>query len=156
MSSGRNLTQRIYSKAMEKMHGMMETKAEDTLLTGKEVSDKIANAVKAFHADFKCLKCGICCESGVGVALWPHEFHRLKKLHAHIYRHIVMLGNWYALKLPCIFYNTKKKTCRIYDKRPIACKMYPLGVKPDGNTRVSLNCSSIKADKTIKLTTKEV
>ncbi len=109
----------------------------------KEVNDNIARIVKDFQATFKCQRCGKCCKEGVGVALWPHEFYRLtKRIPKPVYSHIVMIGNWHALKLPCVFY--KKKKCRIYDNRPIACRMYPLGVSPDGKSRLSANCTSIK------------
>lgn len=116
----------------------METKTDQQI--AKEISDRIVKVVTEFQAKFHCQKCGKCCESGVGVAMWPHEFHRLKKLDKHIYKHIVMIGNWYALRLPCVFYNSKKHRCKIYEKRPIACRMYPLGVSPDGSAKVSPNC----------------
>jgi len=111
----------------------------------KETNGKIEKAIRDFRDSFQCQKCGKCCQEGVGVALWAHEFKRLKTLIPNIYKHIKILNeNWYALKLPCVFYDQLKKECSIYDKRPIACRLYPLGVNPDGTTRVSQNCTQIK------------
>ncbi|MFA6307102.1 MAG: YkgJ family cysteine cluster protein [Patescibacteria group bacterium] len=116
----------------------------------KEISDQIEKTIRDFRTSFQCQKCGKCCEEGVGVALWAHEFQALKKLDKHIYKHITTIGNWYALKLPCHFYNKRKHKCSIYDKRPIACRMYPLGIRPDASTKISEQCPATK------LMTKEV
>jgi Fe-S-cluster containining protein len=110
----------------------------------EEISEKIKKAVKDFRETFECQRCGKCCQEGLGVALWPHEYNRIKKLDKHILRHITFINNWYALKLPCVFYDKKKHKCKIYNQRPIACQMYPLGVLPDGNTRISRNCPAVK------------
>lgn len=108
----------------------------------KERSDQIEKTIRDFRAGFQCQRCGKCCQEGVGVALWAHEFQRLKKMMGgKIYKHITTIGDWYALKLPCVFY--KKGKCKIYDNRPIACRMYPLGVHPDGSTKVSPNCIAV-------------
>jgi len=110
----------------------------------KEVSDKIAQEIKDFRDNFQCERCGKCCEEGVGIALWAHEFKRLKGLIKNIYPHITFINNWYVLKLPCVFHNAKKHKCKIYDQRPIACRMYPLGVSADASTKISQNCSAVK------------
>jgi len=109
-----------------------------------EVNRKMETAIRDFRDGCKCQRCGKCCQEGVGVALWPHEFQRLKKLHKHMNRYVGFIGNWYALKMPCVFYNKWLKRCSIYKHRPIACRMYPLGIKADGTTRVSENCTAIK------------
>ncbi len=109
-----------------------------------EVTEKIKNTVKDFKETFQCERCGKCCEEGVGVALWPHEFKKLQKLEKHILKHITFINDWRVLKLPCVFYNQKKHKCRIYDQRPIACRMYPLGISPDASTRISQNCPAAK------------
>ncbi len=63
----------------------------------KEVSLKIEKAIKDFRAKFNCQRCGKCCQEGVGVALWPHEFTRLRKLIPElfpgqtIYKHIKII-----------------------------------------------------------------
>jgi len=110
----------------------------------KKTSDKIKKEVSDFKENFKCERCGKCCEEGVGVALWPHEFHRLKKLDKNIYKHITFINNWHALKLPCVFYNRKKHKCKIYDQRPIACRMFPLEIAADGSSKLSTNCVGVK------------
>jgi hypothetical protein len=110
----------------------------------KETSEKIKKEVSEFKENFKCERCGKCCEEGVGVALWPHEFARLRKIEKHIFQHITFINNWHALKLPCVFYNQKKHKCRIYEQRPIACRMYPLGISPDGSSMLSQNCPGAK------------
>jgi len=127
------------------------TVAEQTPLSpAQENTERIKKAISDFKDGFKCQQCGKCCQEGVGVALWPHEFKRLKTLEKHIYKHITMIGNWYALKLPCVFYHQRKHKCRIYDKRPLACRMYPMGVSVDGSIRFSDNCPVIKADGLLK------
>ena len=118
---------------------------ETPLEKGNRISGEIIRAVTEFRNGFKCQKCGKCCREGVGVALWPHEFRRLQKLEKHLIRHITFINDWYALKMPCVFYNTRSKKCKIYDHRPIACRLYPLGVRNDATTRVSNNCTVIKS-----------
>jgi Fe-S-cluster containining protein len=106
----------------------------------RETSEKIEKEFSEFKENFKCERCGNCCKEGVGVALWPHEFIRLQKIEKHLLRHIFFINNWRVLKLPCVFYNQKKRKCKIYGQRPIACRMYPLGISPNGSTRISPNC----------------
>jgi Fe-S-cluster containining protein len=116
------------------------------LEAAKEIADNIKNAVIEFRNNFSCKRCGKCCQNGVGVALWPYEFKRLKKLDKNIYKHITTIGNWYALKMPCAFYNVKKHKCSIYDKRPLACKMYPMGVTANNTIRYSDSCPGLNTD----------
>jgi Fe-S-cluster containining protein len=106
--------------------------------------EKITQKIKAFKEAFNCQKCGKCCEEGLGVALWPHEFLRLQKIEKHLLRHIAYLNRWHVLKMPCFFYNQKKHKCRIYDKRPIACQLYPIGVNLDMSIKYSQNCPEVK------------
>jgi Fe-S-cluster containining protein len=123
---------------------MLAVAEKTPLEAAKEISDGIEKSIKDFHSDFDCQRCGKCCQEGVGVALWPYEFKRLKGLDKDIYKHITTIGNWYALKLPCAFYNSKKHKCRIYNKRPLACRMYPMGVKADGSIKFSDSCTGLK------------
>jgi Fe-S-cluster containining protein len=49
-----------------------------------------------------------------------------------------------------VFYNKNRRKCRIYDQRPIACRMYPLGISPDASTKISQNCPGVKENHAIQ------
>ncbi len=116
---------------------------QETKTDLQKTQKDIIKEVKEFRENFNCQRCGKCCEEGIGVALWPHEYIRLQKIEKHLLRYITYINTWRVLKMPCVFYNKKKHKCRIYDKRPIACQMFPMGVKPDMSFKFSQNCPEI-------------
>lgn len=80
----------------------------------------------------KCERCGRCCTEYKLMELFPQDMARLCR-HFHVELDVVMLN--YCMEhprvkgrfiinewKPCKFY---KKGCRIYNARPIGCRLYP-------------------------------
>lgn len=118
-----------------------------------DIHEQVQASLKEFFDDFECQRCGKCCSdpNAVGVALWRHEFNRLKKLEPKLLRYTFMRNGWHLLKLPCVFYRKgknpfEKEKCSIYNVRPIACKLYPTAVELDGSLKISENCSALKKE----------
>ena len=81
-----------------------------------------------FEVKFKCIKCGICCV-GTQMELLPEDIERIEALGYRLDEFAVFDGEIYRLKNidgHCIFYDPATSTCKIYDKRPIGCRLYPL------------------------------
>lgn len=81
-----------------------------------------------FEVKFKCIKCGVCCV-GTQMELLPEDVERLEALGYRLEDFAVFDGVVYRLKNVdghCVFYDPGTSTCKIYENRPIGCRLYPL------------------------------
>lgn len=75
-----------------------------------------------------CLKCGICCENTVmelsnkDVQIILNKGYHFEEF-AELNKSIIRLKNVNGY---CFFYNILDKKCKIYEKRPIGCYLYPV------------------------------
>jgi hypothetical protein len=65
-----------------------------------------------------CLKCGICCH--MDIPLEDHEVSSFKK--PGLWRQTVLRKVIPFYPGPCEYFDTMTRLCRIYDKRPEACR----------------------------------
>ncbi|HRZ95474.1 MAG TPA: YkgJ family cysteine cluster protein [Candidatus Moranbacteria bacterium] len=90
--------------------------------------------------DIKCGKCTICC--GVecfNPVLFPFEEKRFKKYSIKIktpFQDIFILKR--KKDGQCIFQNKGNTGCRIYKKRPVDCRLFPICLKFDKKGRYKL------------------
>lgn len=77
-----------------------------------------------------CKNCGKCCtsrERELFVFLLPREKNKYEnfstKLKIKNYKFTILKKDRFG---NCIFYDTKKKICKIYKSRPFECRAYPL------------------------------
>ena len=114
----------------------------------ESVHEKVRREINEFFDDFTCQRCGKCCQERGEVALWRHEFDRLRRLEPNLLKHTFMRNGWHLLKMPCVFFRKgnflSKGGCKIYSQRPIACKLYPTAVELDGSLKISENCPALK------------
>jgi len=80
-----------------------------------------------FEVKFKCIRCGICCIGTEMELLWE-DIERITKLGYRVEdfaaeKDVVRLKN---VGGHCVFYDEEKRECRIYENRPIGCRLYPL------------------------------
>jgi len=76
----------------------------------------------------RCSNCGICCEETV-MELSSEDIARLKKIGYRLEEFAVKDNS--AIRIRnidgyCIFYNRADKKCKIYEKRPMGCRLYPV------------------------------
>jgi Fe-S-cluster containining protein len=85
--------------------------------------------------DFKCQRCGICCQVADPIDLYPKDIRRLasyfnispeKAVEEFTVPH-PSEPDLRAFKesAPCRFYDEKEKACRIYQARPMVCRCSP-------------------------------
>lgn len=86
--------------------------------------------VELFWELFKCRRCGRCCYTpGAGLVLERGDIKRISEFLGSKKRLRSMCrkgedGTW-ILKQPCPFYDSSEG-CRIYEVRPLTCRLYPL------------------------------
>ncbi len=81
-----------------------------------------------FEVKFKCIKCGVCC-IGTQMELLPEDIERIEALGYRLEDFAVFDGDIYRLKNVdghCVFYDPSTSLCKIYENRPIGCRLYPL------------------------------
>jgi len=81
-----------------------------------------------FEVRFKCIKCGICC-LGTEMELLPEDVERIEALGYRIEDFAVADGEMLRLKNVdghCVFYDPATASCKIYENRPVGCRLYPL------------------------------
>lgn len=72
--------------------------------------------------EFNCTNCGECCGP---VPVTHQELQAIKKTIKEMpQRRINQLMSQKREPLKCIFWDTKKKNCSIYESRPEVCKMF--------------------------------
>jgi len=91
--------------------------------------------VESFFTQFKCRRCGKCCEGEEapdGIFLLKTDLVNLSEylgISVHKFKEIyTFIGNKGErfLPYPCPFYSKEGHSCTIYYYRPAVCKMYPL------------------------------
>ena len=128
------------------------------LLSRKDnmVTTETIQNVDYFLKHFNCQRCGKCCTEGKGVALLSSEIRRLKEIipietgiswSQFKDEHTYTMNGWRLLKFPCALYIDNK--CSIYNNRPTACRLYPLGVTNKGNILKSFKCPVMNTKLTI-------
>ena len=76
----------------------------------------------------RCSYCGKCCEKTI-MELSSEDIQRLKETGYRLEEFAVLDGGVTMLRNVdgwCYFYNRAKKKCRIYRKRPLGCRLYPV------------------------------
>ena len=90
--------------------------------------------------NFKCLRCGECCKNLIhevegmlkGPSLWPDEIHLFLKNTISPSYGIGKTSDsvngiyMYQLNIDDCPHLTTSKECKIYDKRPLSCRVFPL------------------------------
>lgn len=81
-----------------------------------------------FEVKFKCIECGICC-IGTEMELLAEDIERITSAGFKLEDFAVEKDGIYRLKNVdghCVFYDTSTRRCKIYDIRPVGCRLYPL------------------------------
>ncbi|MCD6324320.1 MAG: YkgJ family cysteine cluster protein [Desulfurococcales archaeon] len=105
---------------------------------------------------FQCFRCLHCCffssEDECPVVL-PREKRRLEELAEAegvelTFRKVGNEGLYrWVIKGYCPFYDVRSRGCRIYEERPLACRMFPLLLNPKtGEVSVSRACDWVVAN----------
>ncbi len=84
--------------------------------------------LKFFEVKMRCTKCGLCCIK-TEMELLPEDIERLVSLGYKLEDIAYYDGIYWRLKNindHCVFYDVEKRECKIYDYRPIGCRLYPL------------------------------
>lgn len=72
--------------------------------------------------DFACQRCGLCCGP---VPISNSEFNQIKKAVSQMtVKEVNRLRRQKRDKLTCMFYDTQKRQCSIYEDRPEICRMF--------------------------------
>ena len=93
---------------------------------------------KIFWQEFKCQRCGSCCQ-GLdqiildGITISPEETLSLSNLlnitrHQFKDKYTVTRDGKRLIKYPCPFYHLESKSCTIYEHRPLVCHTYPINI----------------------------
>ncbi len=96
---------------------------------------------KTFEVPMKCTRCGRCC-IGTEMELLPQDIDRIVKLGYDIEYFTTIKGGIVRLRCidnHCIFFDPKTNLCKIYEHRPIGCRLYPLQYA-DGEVYVDPEC----------------
>lgn len=81
-----------------------------------------------FEVKFKCITCGICC-LGTEMELLAEDIERIISLGYRLEEFAVERDGMYRLKNVdghCVFYDPSTRLCKIYQNRPVGCRLYPL------------------------------
>ena len=104
--------------------------------------------IKELLSRSHCRRCGKCClpdpldPDDPGVMVFEKELRSIAKSSSFSYKHLKKKTKPYRwdsrrLPLPCPFY--QKTGCKIYNKRPFVCTIYPLTDAPSPNGRIYIS-----------------
>jgi Fe-S-cluster containining protein len=119
--------------------------------------------IEPLLASSHCRRCGRCClvnplnPAHSGVEVFEVELKSISRYLRMPYKSLKKktlagqrLNNQLApngvaitrrLPLPCMFYDAKKKECKIYEVRPVVCRVYPVGfTESDMSFKIRVNC----------------
>jgi len=83
---------------------------------------------KWYEVKFKCIECGICCLN-TEMELLAEDIERITSAGYKLEEFAVERDGIYRLKNVdghCVFYDASTRKCKIYNIRPIGCRLYPL------------------------------
>ncbi|MEZ0345281.1 MAG: YkgJ family cysteine cluster protein [Infirmifilum sp.] len=89
-----------------------------------------------------CLKCGKCCIN-TEMILLEEDVQRLKSLGLNLDAVAERRGGFLRLKNVdgrCVFYDEANGHCRIYEHRPLGCRLYPLVFDEDRGVVLDEDC----------------
>ena len=93
------------------------------------VPKSVFGDLKYVEVKFSCMACGQCC-IGTEMELLPEDIDRLEALGYRLEDFAVRGrdGVWRLRNINghCVFYDEESKKCKIYEYRPIGCRLYPL------------------------------
>ncbi len=101
------------------------------------------NDPKIFEVPVKCKKCGRCC-IGTEMELIPHDIERIVSIGYDIdYFTVIKKGivRLRCVENRCVFLDPNTRLCKIYEHRPIGCRLYPLQYS-DGEVYVDPECEA--------------
>jgi Fe-S-cluster containining protein len=85
--------------------------------------------------DFKCKRCGICCQTADPIDLYPKDIRRLASYFNISLKEAVLEYTIphpsepdlraFKVTAPCRFYDDAQKGCKIYQARPMVCRCSP-------------------------------
>jgi Fe-S-cluster containining protein len=85
--------------------------------------------------DFKCKRCGICCQTADPIDLYPKDIRRLASYFNISLKEAVLEYTIphpsepdlraFKATAPCRFYDDAQKGCKIYQARPMVCRCSP-------------------------------
>ena len=96
---------------------------------------------KFFEVKMKCKRCARCC-TRTEMELLPVDIDRIVRLGYRLEDFVRVDNEYVRLKCRgeyCVFLDPETKTCRIYEHRPIGCRLYPLQWS-DGEVVVDPDC----------------
>jgi Fe-S-cluster containining protein len=103
-----------------------------------------------YKYNWKCSRCGLCCENTIstlagmkfGMFLLPHEKLMFPSNVVYPLAGVGLKGKarprpeyvfaYQNVSRPCIYYDVDLHTCRIYDNRPLVCRVFPLEASVHG------------------------
>ncbi len=81
-----------------------------------------------FEVKMECIRCGYCCTE-TEMELLPVDIESIRALGYDLDDFAVFDGEMWRLKNVdghCVFFDPNTTSCRIYEHRPIGCRIYPL------------------------------
>lgn len=86
--------------------------------------------IKTIDDPSLCENCGKCCTETEIILLLNREYNNLKRtirdLNSKVSVHPSENGHYAINSMPCVFYDSENKRCKIYSRRPIVCRNYPI------------------------------
>jgi len=95
-----------------------------------------------YEVKFRCIKCGICC-APTEMELLPDDIERIESL-GYRFEDFAEVRDDGTVRLRnvdghCVFYDPASRSCKIYEHRPIGCRLYPV-IYVDGSVGVDKLC----------------
>lgn len=95
-----------------------------------------------YEVRFRCIRCGICC-TPTEMELLPEDIERIESL-GYRFEEFAEVGQDGIVRLRsvdgrCVFYDPVTRSCRIYEHRPIGCRLYPV-IYVNGEVTVDRLC----------------
>ncbi len=103
---------------------------------------------------FECLFCEKCCyfeEEGEMPVVFEDEVELLSSLRDDL--EFVPLGGGryrWVIRGYCPFFDRGTKKCTIHDRKPTACRIYPIILMDDGNIALSEECEWVRRHPEVK------
>ncbi|MGC8571260.1 YkgJ family cysteine cluster protein [Caldivirga sp.] len=104
----------------------------------------VFNDLKYVEVAFKCTLCGLCCIN-TRMELLPEDIERIEQLGYRLEDFAEFDGEYGVWRLRnvnnhCVFFDEESKKCRIYENRPVGCRLYPLNYDDEYGVVVDKYC----------------